>query len=128
MRGLLDTHTFLWFIAAHPALSAPARKWIETSANERLLSVASLWEIAIKASAGKLTVPLPMTELVATHIVGNAIKLLPIAPPHLDRLVTLPFHHRDPFDRLIIAQAKSEALPIVGRDAQFDAYSITRIW
>lgn len=97
MRLLLDTHTFLWFIDGNPKLSDYARQLIEELKNERLLSVASLWEMSIKSSLSKLKLPLPFTKLVAEHVYGNAIELLHITPDHLDVLRTLPFHHKDPF-------------------------------
>ena len=99
MKLLLDTHTFLWFIGGNPELSSYARKLIENPENERLLSIASLWEMSIKASIGKLKLELPFTQIVTDHIDGNAIKLFHITPEHLDTLTILPFHHKDPFDR-----------------------------
>jgi len=128
MRLLLDTHTFLWFIDGNPKLSSRARQLIEEVANERVLSTASLWEMAIKVSLSKLTVPLPFTTLVAEHVYGNAIMLTFIAPEHLDVLRMLPFHHKDPFDRLLIAQGLSENIPILSRDDVFDDYGIQRFW
>lgn len=128
MRLLLDTHAFLWFIRADPRLSASARQLIESPENERLLSVGSLWEMSIKSSLEKLNLTVPFTELVSEHVEGNAIELLHIAPHHLDVLRQLPFHHKDPFDRLIIAQAIAEELPLLSRDGNFDAYDIERRW
>ena len=129
MKLLLDTHTFLWFIGGNPELSSYARKLIENLENERLLSIASLWEMSIKASIGKLKLELPFTQIVTDHIDGNAIKLFHITPEHLDTLTILPFHHKDPFDRLIIVQAQSENMTIVSRDEVFDNYGKTqRIW
>ena len=128
MRLLLDTHTFLWFIGGDTALSPYARQLIEDRTNERLLSIASLWEMAIKASLGRLTLTLPFTDLVAEHVHGNAIELFEILPRHLDVLTTLPFHHKDPFDRMIIAQSQAENMPILSRDSAFDDYAIRRLW
>ena len=128
MRLLLDTHTFLWFIGGDVTLSPYARQLIEDRTNERLLSIASLWEMAIKVSLGRLTVPLPFTALVAEHVYGNAIALFGILPSHLDVLLTLPFYHKDPFDRLIIAQGQAENIPILSRDSVFDDYAIQRLW
>ncbi|MCU1264021.1 MAG: PilT protein domain protein [Acidobacteria bacterium] len=105
MRLLLDTHAFLWFIMGSGNLSVNARGLIENPANERLLSVACLWEIAIKTSLGKLTLSAPFEELVPAQLEVNGIDLLNINVDHLSTLITLPFHPRDPFDRLIIAQA-----------------------
>ncbi len=128
MRLLLDTHAFLWFVNGDPKLSVYARQVIENRENERLLSIASLWEMSIKVSIGKLWVDLPFTGMVADHVEGNAIKLLRIKPEHLDILMALPFHHKDPFDRLIIAQAQHENIPILSRDEIFDEYVIQRLW
>jgi PIN domain nuclease of toxin-antitoxin system len=113
MRLLLDSHTFLWFISGSPNLSDTARALIETPTNQRLLSIASLWEIAIKVSVGKLELDLTLTELVEREVYGNAIEVLPIQASHLDQLAKLPFHHKDPFDRLMIAQCLAENMPIV---------------
>lgn len=128
MRAILDTHAFLWFIDGNPKLSGTARNIIETAENERLFSIASLWEITIKVSLGKLKVPLPFTKLIGEHVYGNAISILHIAPEHLDVLRALPFHHRDPFDRLLIAQSLSENLPLISHDEIFDGYGAQRYW
>ncbi len=111
MRLLLDTHAFLWFIDGSDRLSSHACELIEDTANERLLSVGSLWEMAIKASLGRLTLRLSFTDLVSNQVLGNEIQLLPIRPAHLDVQKNLSFHHRDPFDRLIIAQSIAEGSP-----------------
>lgn len=128
MRYLLDTHSFLWFIGGHPHLSTAARELIEEPTNLPLLSVASLWEIAIKLSLGKLSLAQPFMELIPRQLEMNGIELLPIDIDHLAIVAELPFHHRDPFDRLLIAQAIIEQIPIVGADSIFDAYSIKRLW
>lgn len=128
MKLLLDTHAFLWFISGSDKLSVHAKELIENTGNERYLSVASLWEMAIKVSLGKLKVPLPLTRLVREHVTGNAIEVLPIEPEHLDEQRKLPFHHRDPFDRLIIAQATVEKMEVVSRDEAFTAYEIRCTW
>jgi len=126
---LLDTHTFLWFITANPKLSNSARLLIEDIANKRLLSIASLWEITIKASQGKLKLSIPFTDLVTTQIQDNAISLLPIMSEHLKIMFTLPFYHKDPFDRLLIAQAIAESIPIITKDAIFQQYdNLQVIW
>lgn len=83
--------------------------------------------MAIKVSLGKLKIPLSMTKLITEHVYGNAISLLPIAPEHLDILRTLPFHHRDPFDRLLIAQSLSEHIPMLSQDDVFDEYAVRRL-
>lgn len=128
MKLLLDTHAFLWFISGSDKLSDHAKALIEDAGNERYLSVASLWEIAIKVSLGKLKVPLPLTRLAREHVTGNAIEVLPIEPEHLDEQRKLPFHHRDPFDRLIIAQAIVEEMEVVTRDEAFSAYEAHCTW
>lgn len=128
MRLLLDTHAFLWFIMGSANLSVNARALIENPANERLLSVASLWEVAIKVSLGKLTLSAPFDELIPAQLKLNGIDLLSIKVDHLSTLTTLPFHHRDPFDRLIIAQSMVEKLPVISIDAAFDIYGVTRNW
>lgn len=128
MRLLLDTHTFLWFIGGSSKLSVAARTLIEDPANERFLSVASLWEMSIKASLGRLKLALPFTDLVQGEVLGNAMELLAIRPTHLDVLAKLPFHHKDPFDRLIVAQAMAEAMPIVSKDKAFENYPVGLLW
>ena len=128
MRLLLDTHTFLWFIGGSANLSNTARKHIENLLNERFLSVASLWEMAIKVSTEKLNLDLPFPELVQQQVEGNAIQVLGIQPEHLNVLASLPFHHRDPFDRLIIAQGLSEDITVVGKDSAFEDYAVKLLW
>lgn len=128
MKLLLDTHTFLWFIAGDVRLSNKARTLIEDMDNVRLLSTASLWEIAIKTSIGKLDLGLPFGTLIPQQLDGNLIDLLDITVDHAALVATLPFHHKDPFDRMVIAQALAEELPIVSVDPILDTYSITRLW
>ena len=128
MRLLLDTHAFLWFIQGIDSLSDAARSSIEDSANQKLISIASLWEIATKVSIGKLEVEMPMTELVEKQVLGNAFGILSIAPEPLNELAKLPFHHKDPFDRLIIAQSLAEDMPIVSTDRAFRGYSAQWVW
>lgn len=128
MKLLLDTHAFLWFIDGNPKLPEYVRRLIEDIANEPSLSVASLWEMSIKNSLGRLKLPCPFTKLVAEQVHGNAIKLLHIAPEHLDVLRTLSFYHKDPFDRLIIAQSLSEDMPILSSEKTFDEYAVRRFW
>jgi PIN domain nuclease of toxin-antitoxin system len=96
--------------------------------NENLLSIASVWEIAIKFSIGKLNLGMSIQELVDEQIINNGIELLSITTEHLAVVADLPLHHRDPFDRLIIAQATVEQIPIVGIDKVFDSYSVQRLW
>jgi PIN domain nuclease of toxin-antitoxin system len=128
MKLLLDTHSFLWFIDGNPRLSSSARQLIEDPANERLLSVASLWELAIKHSMGRITFAQPFPTIISNQLQRNSIQVLDITIAHVAHVTVLPFHHRAPFDRMLIAQAIAEPLPIVGIDAAFDAYGITRLW
>jgi len=128
MRLLLDTHTFLWFNAGSDRLSEYARHLIEASSNERLLSIASLWEMSIKSSIGKLELTSSFSDLVENQVKGNAIDLLMIDAEHLDIQKSLPCQHRDPFDRLMIAQSMAEQAPILGRDIISDSYEIERLW
>ena len=128
MRLLLDTHSFLWFIGGDKSLSAYARSLIEDDDNEVFLSVASLWEIAIKVSLGKLRLEQPFDLLIPQQLYVNNIELCAITVQHASVVATLPFHHRDPFDRLLIAQALVEQLLIIGHDQIFDAYAVQRIW
>jgi len=128
MRVLLDTHTFLWFALGDPKLSSHARSHIEDLDNEKLISPASYWEIAIKISLNKYTLSQPYEEFMQKGIAGNGFIILPIEPKHTAALTTLPFHHRDPFDRLIIAQAMVEQIPVISGDGAFAAYPVTRIW
>jgi PIN domain nuclease of toxin-antitoxin system len=128
MKLLLDTHTFIWFIMGSPNLSATARVLIEDVTNEKSLSVVSIWEIAIKLSIGKLTLAAPFDVLIPQQISLNGFELLNIEIDHAAVVATLPFHHRDPFDRLLIAQAMVEKMPIVSIDAAFAVYPVTRLW
>lgn len=127
MKLLLDTHTFLWFIEDNSQLSGDARSLLESDA-DLLLSTASLWEIAIKNGLGKIVLAQPFAEFIPTQLAENEIALLAITINHLAAIPGLPMHHRDPFDRLLIAQAITENLPIVSLDGKFDAYGIERLW
>ncbi len=127
MRYLIDTHTFLWFIENSPQLSAGAKNLLESDVDV-LLSVASLWEIAIKVSIGKLSLPDAYERFTPQQIAANDIEVLPIKVEHLSVVAALPFHHRDPFDRLIIAQAMVEKIEIISVDGKFDAYPVKRWW
>ena len=128
MRYLLDTHTLLWFLQGDKKLSDKARRLIDNPSNKKFLSIASLWEIAIKVSLGKLVLGKSFERLFPEQLYFNRIQILDITVDSLTKLTTLPFHHRDPFDRLIIAQALVEDLPIIGGDAAFNAYGIRREW
>ncbi len=128
MKVLLDTHSFLWFVMGDSRLSSKARTLMEDVGTEKLLSMASLWEMAIKVSLGKLTVQEPFEVLVPQQLKVNGIEVFPIQFGHVAAVAHLPLHHRDPFDQLIIAQAKVEGLQVLGNDVAWDAYGIDRIW
>ena len=127
MRLRLDTHTFLWFVEGRPRLSASAKKLLESEV-DLLISLGSLWETAIKVSIGRLTLTQPFESFLPDQLAKNEIELLPLTVEHLVRVSTLPLHHRDPFDRLLAAQAIVEQMPIVSVDDQFDPYGIERVW
>jgi PIN domain nuclease of toxin-antitoxin system len=128
LRALLDTHSFLWFVTADTKLSATAKDLISQGENEILLSVASVWEIAIKVNTGRLPIPEPLQTFIPEQLGRNRIGLLPIALAHVMEAARLPLHHRDPFDRLLICQAIVEGLPILSADSAFDDYPVQRIW
>jgi PIN domain nuclease of toxin-antitoxin system len=128
MKLILDTHAFLWFIMGSSRLSKKARELMENSNNERLLSIASLWEMAIKVSLGKLTLAAPFEVLIPQQLKLNGIELLNIKMEHTATVAMLPFYHRDPFDRLLIAQCMVERLPLLSADESMDNYPIKRIW
>jgi PIN domain nuclease of toxin-antitoxin system len=125
---LLDTHTFIWFIEGNPRLSAAARAAIEQPNAQRFVSIATAWELAIKMSLGRLALSGAFTEIIPSQVDSNAMTMLPITVEHLTRLTTLPLHHRDPFDRVLAAQALEDQLILVGADVAFDAYTVERIW
>jgi PIN domain nuclease of toxin-antitoxin system len=128
VRFLLDTHSFLWFIGGDKRLPLTARQLVADIDNEVFLSVVSLWEIAIKVSLKKLTLSKPFDELIPRQLAINEITILPIDFDALNLMIGLPFHHRDPFDRLLIAQATSQKLPIISKDAAFVKYPVDVIW
>ena len=128
MKLMLDTHTFLWFIAGDAKLSQYTKELIENQDNQRHISSSALWEITIKSSMGRLVVPTPMSELIQNHILANGIDILTISPKHLDTLHSLPYHHKDPFDRLIIAQSICEDMVILTKDTAFDHYPVQTMW
>lgn len=128
-RLLLDSHSFLWFVNDDPRLSRTARALIEDPDTQALFSPATVWELSIKAGLGRLNLrPSPVAFFEAQSS-ANDFTLLPIELRHLAPISTLPFHHRDPFDRLLIAQALVERVPIVSYDSVFDAYpDVERLW
>ena len=128
MRLLLDTHAMYWYIDGDPRLSTTARTLIQDAANEILISPASYWEIAIKVSTGKWKLNRTYEEFIDIALNKYGFLVLPILPAHAAMVIGLPFHHRDPFDRLLVAQALVETIGTVSNDLALDAYGITRIW
>ena len=128
VRYLLDTHTLLWFIAEDKQLSSSGQRLIRDSSSEIFISTASLWEIAIKINIGKLALNKPFEQLFSDELDSHGIEILDITVDALVQLTTLPLHHRDPFDRLIIAQAIVEGIPIISKDEAFDLYDVKREW
>jgi PIN domain nuclease of toxin-antitoxin system len=127
MRLLLDSHTFLWWVTDDPALRRRARTAIADADNECFLSHASIWEMAIKASLGKLKLPSTVERFVVEQCEANSFHLLPITLAHLASVQHLPFHHREPFDQLLVAQARHEAMTLVSRDASLKACGVSVI-
>ncbi len=128
MALLLDTHAFLWWIEDSPRLSKRARAAIGRPDDTCFLSLASCWEMAIKISLGRLHLTQRLDRFVAEHMAANGLHPLSVQLPHAARVVDLPFHHRDPFDRLLAAQAIEEGLSIVSADPVFTRYGVKRIW
>ncbi|MBI2844782.1 MAG: type II toxin-antitoxin system VapC family toxin [Armatimonadetes bacterium] len=128
MRALLDTHAFLWWIADDPNISDRARKVISDNDNQIYVSAASGWEIAIKAQIGRLTVPEQPERFILEQMAINAFISLPVRMEHALRVYSLPMHHRDPFDRILIAQSQVERLPILTADSALSEYSVDIVW
>ena len=131
MNLLLDTHAFLWHVEGNLQMSPAASKVIGDPENELFLSTASVWEIAIKAGIGKLTLAAPFETFLSKAIHGYGIKVLPVTLDDCTTYEQLPFpdkQHRDPFDRMIIVHARKNGLPFIGNDVSFDSYAVTRIW
>ncbi len=128
MSLLLDTHVVIWAMEQNPRLSPVAVAAYSDGTQSCFVSIASLWEMAIKASLGKLTLPASWSDELLQHLTENAIEILPISPAHCTRVEHLTMHHRDPFDRMLIAQAMHEQLSIISADTALDSYPIQRIW
>ncbi len=128
MRLLLDTQVFLWWVEDAPRLSRKARAAIANAENQCFLSLASSWEMVIKLSLGKLKLPDAIERFIPQQLAENGFSQLTIDFRHVARVASLAFHHRDPFDRLLIAQAMEEKLPVVTSDPLFTKYGIRRIW
>ena len=130
MRVLLDTQAILWYLGGDAHLNSHARTVIDDATNDCFVSVASLWEMAIKVRIGKLAAASgqPPTGTILADLARVGVALLPITPAHALRVARLPRGHGDPFDLLIVAQALDEGIPVVSSDAQFDTFGVTRIW
>lgn len=128
MKALLDTHVFLWWITTDPRLSKRAREIISNGRNELFLSAASGWEMAIKTNLGRLQLPGDLERFIPEQLALNAIESLPVQMSHALHVYNLPNYHRDPFDRLLIAQAQLENLPILTVDPQIARYPVKIIW
>jgi PIN domain nuclease of toxin-antitoxin system len=128
MRLLIDSHTFLWFVLKDLQLSRAADALITDPANDILVSPATYWEIAIKVGKKKLDLIASYDDFMKRGIEGNDFEILPIETRHTSLLTTMPMHHKDPFDRLIISQALVEQIPVVSVDVAFDSYGVTRLW
>ncbi|HEY3230232.1 MAG TPA: type II toxin-antitoxin system VapC family toxin [Roseiflexaceae bacterium] len=128
MKALLDTHAFLWWITDDPRLSSRVRELTADSTNTLFLSAASGWEIAIKAQLGKLQLPDNLERYIADQLSLNGFESLPIQLRHALHVYTLPDLHRDPFDRILVAQSQLEQLPILTVDPQIARYGVDVIW
>ena len=128
MRALLDTHALLWWLSDDPALSKPARKFIAETKNTVIVSAASAWEIATKVRLGKLATAAELAADFVGLVEREGFEFLPISPDHAIRAGLLPGPHKNPFDRMLIAQAQAEGVPVVTNEIAFDAYGVRRIW
>ncbi len=130
MKLLLDSHSLLWYVLGDPQLSSNATKSIIDPANEIFVSIASLWEIAIKVSINKLALHRPYHEFLDKCFIDYGFAQLSVEPKHLIHVSSLPYpgNHRDPFDRLLVAQSKEEGMSIVSSDVGLDGYGVSRIW
>ena len=128
MKYLLDTHSLVWFFAGHPNLSNKVREIMEDDNHQKLISLVSVWEMGIKQSKGKFNLFLPLEDYINNNIKLEDFDLLPIKLNHVSLITSLPFHHNDPFDRLLIAQSIIENIPILSKDIAFDAYDVNRLW
>lgn len=125
---LLDSHVMLWALAQPERLSDRARELIQSEQSTLHFSVASLWEIALKLSIGKLELPADWFEQLQARLSGWGVRWLAISPDHCKRVATLPFHDKDPFDRMLVAQSQIESLVLISADAVIDSYGVQRAW
>jgi PIN domain nuclease of toxin-antitoxin system len=127
-RLLLDTHAFLWFVFDDPRLTPAAAAVIEDPDVEKLLSIVSVWEIAIKEQIGRLSLGMPFPRFLEEHVVGTQLSLVPVELSHLLEYSALPLHHRDPFDRLLVSQALAEGIGVLTSDPSFAMYGVSTSW
>lgn len=128
MRLLLDTHTLIWSTDDPSKLSSAATIQLADLGNDLLLSAATIWELSIKCGQGKITLSMPYRQWVLKAIADLGLSILPVTVEYADRQSALHPHHKDPFDRLLIAQSLTDRIPVVGSDATFDLYGVKRIW
>ena len=128
MKVLFDTQAFLWAVSDDPQLSSTARAIFVDPKNEVIVSVASVWEMIVKAVAGKLPIPRPANSYIRAQLTKTSVAVLPILLHHALHVENLPMHHRDPFDRIILSQALEEKIPIVSSDRKFRLYPVQLIW
>jgi PIN domain nuclease of toxin-antitoxin system len=128
VKLLLDTHAFLWWIEGTPALGRRARTAVANPANDVFFSIASCWELAIKVSLGKLRLTQRLDRFIPEQLTVNGFTLFGVELRHVVGVADLPFHHRDPFDRLLAAQALQDELSIVSADRVFRKYGVTVVW
>lgn len=128
MKLLLDTHTFLWLNDQPERLSEAAMKACSDPGNRLFLSIVSLWEIQIKQQLGKLALSIPWANMLQEQEQTNGLAILPIRIPHIQQLTKLPMHHRDPFDRLLLAQVQVEAMVFVSADQSIAPYGVNNVW
>ena len=127
MKCLLDTHTYLWWLARPDRVSREVTAIISDETNEIFVSTATFWELAIKSSIGKITLSKDVHSL-ATELHEDGLVLLPVQPEHCSTVASLPFHHRDPFDRMLLAQALTEDFTLLSRDKEFGSYPVRVVW
>jgi PIN domain nuclease of toxin-antitoxin system len=128
VRVLIDTHVFIWYVQNSERLPRLVAALINDGRNDILFSIASVWEMAIKQSTGKLNLGVPYASFIEEQMRLNNMELLPVRLEHLEVVTTLPFHHRDPFDRILIAQAIVEDIILISADSVFSLYPVQRMW
>lgn len=127
MRYLLDTHALMWFLEGSPLIPPGLQNLLRDPAQQISVSLISFWEMAIKIQLGKLQLPESLEEMIA-HTTQVKIEIMGLEREHILKLETLPLHHRDPFDRILLAQCQVESMTLISRDTAFDAYGVSRLW